>query len=123
MEHVIPVRVSSLKAIYFAFTPKTDYTGLEYYEHAKVAATSFPQGIGNTMKSTFKNPNLADYVFYMDGKPTPATNVLIEKPYSEAISELQRSWHLAHKSTGTDHLSLLVSVLPFYDFENRNFIL
>ena len=121
MEHVIPVRVSSLKAIYFAFTPNTDYTGLESYDHVYNATS--PQGIGNAMKSTFKNPNLADYVFYIDGKPTPATNVLIEKPYSEAISELQRSWHLAHKSAGTDHLSLLAGELPMYDFENRNFIM
>ena len=75
------------------------------------------------MKSTFQQPNLVDYVFYVDGSPTPATNIQVESPYSEVISELQRSWHLEHKSAGTDHLSMMIGDLSHSNFANRNFIL
>ena len=64
-----------------------------------------------------------NYVFYLDGKPTPATNVDVSRPYSEVISELQRSWHLAHKQGGSDHLSLLIGDMSHLDFEWRNFIM
>ena len=117
-EYVIPIRVSSLKAIYFAFTPRHDiYLGYEKGTHPHRG------NMGGYMKSTFHHANLADYVFYLDGKPTPATNVTVSKPYSEVVSELQRSWHLAHKQNGTEHLSLLCSELSHSDFPWRNFIL
>lgn len=119
MEYVIPIRVSSLKAVYFAFTPKnTSYLGYEQVEGNHDRGKQ-----GQYMKSTFVPANLSDYVFYLDGKPTPATNVAVESPYSEVLSELQRSWHVAHKQNGTDHLSLLIGEMSHDTIKQRNFIM
>ena len=42
------------------------------------------------MKTTWFDDGLLQYQFYVDGKPSPATSVQVNKGYSEVVSELAR---------------------------------
>ena len=76
-EYVIPIKVSSLKAVYFTFSP-TSWSNVENfdltdYQCALGAKASYN---GNRiMKTTWFQNNLANYQFFLDGKPTPASPV------------------------------------------------
>ena len=114
-EYLIPIRVSSLKAIYFTFA-KQSYKGLETFQDFL-----YPH-LGTDSKTTWFDNCLLQYQFFLDGKPTPATPVQVKTGYSEVISELARSLHIGHKGADGQYLSLLCSG-SLADYPCRNFIL
>ena len=81
--------------IYFTFA-KQAYTGVKTYHDFQSCR------LGTDMKTTWFDNGLLQYQFYVDGKPSPATPVQVNKGYSEVVSELARSLHIGHK--GADGL-------------------
>jgi len=114
-EYQIPIRVSSLKAIYFTFA-KQAYTGVETY-HDFLSCR-----LGTDMKTTWFDNGLLQYQFYVDGKPSPATPVQVNKGYSEVVSELARSLQIGHKGADGMYLSLLTQN-NMDDYRSRNFLM
>ena len=72
------------------------------------------------MKTSWFCNNLANYQFFLDGKPTPASPVNIRMGFSENIAELARALHFGHKSADGNFLSLLEDNGIYLD---QNFIL
>ena len=94
-EYIIPVKVSSLKAIYFTFAPQ-NYVGYENFTATQgysslagrvmtgdgsTAATAYTDN--RVMKTSWFQNNLSTYQFFIDGKPTPASPVYVRNGYSE----------------------------------------
>ena len=75
-EHVIPINVSSLKAIFFTFQ-ETAADTIRHY-------------------GSFYTRYLSSYQLFVDGAPIPASPVDTLPPYGEAVSELCRAWHVRH---------------------------
>ena len=71
------------------------------------------------MKTTWFDNGLLQYQFYVDGKPSPATPVQVNKGYSEVVSELARSLHIGHKGADGMYLSLLTQN-NMDDYRSRN---
>ena len=113
-EYIIPIKVSSLKALYFCFSPQS-YSGVDvpsdatsivpvaYAASNGTAPTTFP------MRTTWYANNLQSYQFFIDGKPNPASPVFLRTGCSEVISELQRAMHFGHKNGDGQYFSLLAS--------------
>ena len=103
------IKVSSLKAIYFTFSP-TSWLGTESFDQTdyqcSLGAKSAYTGT-RVMKTTWSQNNLANYQFFLDGKPTPASPVTVRLGYSETLAELGRALHFGHKSAYGNYLSLL----------------
>ena len=59
------------------------------------------------MKTSWFANNLANYQFFLDGKPTPASHVNVTIGFSETLAELARALHFGHKSADGNFLSLL----------------
>jgi len=136
-EFIIPVKVSSLKAIYFTFAPQ-NYLGYENFTSSQGysslggrvmtgAGTAVngstpanPYVDNRVMKTTWFQNNLLTYQFFLDGKPTPASPVYIRNGYSENLAELSRALHFGHKSGDGQYLSLLDDEGTYQD---QNFIL
>ena len=114
-EYVIPIKCSSLKAIYFYFTKAQTQTGIDSFTNA---AENTP---ANNMRTTFFSNGLESYQFFIDGVPTPASPVLLNYGPSEGIAELSRSLHFGHKTADGSYLSLLA---PNYidEYYQRNCI-
>ena len=72
------------------------------------------------MKTTWFWNNVANYQFFLDGKPTPASPVNVRIGHSENIAELARALHFGHKSADGNYLSLLEDVGTYME---QNFIL
>lgn len=114
-EYIIPIKVSSLKAVYFCFSPTTftakdipsDTDSIIPYAYAgplgAVATTTYP------MKSTWYANNMQCYQFFIDGKPNPASPVFLRSGCSEVVSELQRAMHFGHKNGDGQYMSLLTA--------------
>jgi hypothetical protein len=156
-DYLIPIRVSSLKAIFFGFTRN--------YQNGDVPASeAFYSGhmcndatvVGNLagqanmtaigfsylacdendcqMKAAWFQNNLSSYQFFIDGRPSPATPVIIPRSVaagylggsdmfpSEAVAELARAWHVGHKTFDNVHMSTMFSPMTS-DYFRRNFIL
>ena len=124
-EYVIPIRVSSLKALYFTFAPSA-YGGEENFTRSdgycslggryRTAAPADQR----VMKTSWFWNNLGSYQFFIDGKPTPASPVQVRLGHSENLAELSRALHFGHKSGDGNYLSLLQDVGTYTD---QNFIL
>ena len=124
-EYIIPVKVSSLKAIYFTFAPSS-YGSIENFDRsdgytclAGRYRTADP-GDQRVMKTSWFWNNLNSYQFFIDGKPTPASPVQVRLGHSENLAELSRALHFGHKSGDGQYLSLLQDVGNYTD---QNFIL
>lgn len=153
-DYLIPIRVSSLKAIFFGFTrnyaaaagnPNQYWgnNGAFESQNATVSAgahaityTAFSNtdNFENNMKSAWHLNNLSSYQFFIDGRPSPATPVIIPRLSnarladgtsdvypSEAITELARAWHVGHKGFDNVYLSLMTGVST-QDLFSRNCI-
>ena len=108
-EYVILIKVSSLKAIYFTFSP-TQYSGIEIFDQKDycTALATKPTFDGTrVMKTTWFWNNLGNYQFFLDGKPTPASPISTRIGFSECLAELARALHFGHKSVNGNFLSLL----------------
>lgn len=115
-EQIIPIRVSSLKAVYFTFS-RLSYSGLETFE-----SFAYRQLHADSKDTWFDNC-LESYQFIMDGTNLGSGNVTpVRLGYSEAISELERSLHIGMKSANGEYLSLLCNN-NLADYRYRNFIL
>ena len=94
-ECVIPIKVSYLKAIYFTFAPQ-DQTPTESFDQvdSMCALASKASDTGaRVMKTSWFYNNLANYQFFLDGKPTPALPVNVRIGFSENIAKLARAPH------------------------------
>ena len=108
--------MSSLKAIYFTFS-RAQYNGVETFE-----SFAYPQ-LNSGNKTTWFDNCLQEYQFIMDGTNIGTGNPIpVRKGYSEAISELERSLHIGHKSADGNYLSLICNT-DMSDYRYRNFIL
>ena len=115
-EQLIPIRVSSLKAIYFTFS-RAFYNGVENFD-----SFAYPQ-LNSDSKTTWFDNCLTSYQFIMDGSNIGSPNpTYLRKGYSEAITELERSLHIGHKSADGNYLSLICNT-DLSDYRYRNFIL
>ena len=114
-EFNIPLRVSSLKAIYFTFS-RQNYSGTETFRDFQVTR------LGCDSKSTWFDNGLSQYVFYVDGKPFPPAPVQVKTGYSEALSQLGQALHIGNKGADGLYLSLLANA-SMDDYRSRNFIL
>ena len=115
-EQQIPIRVSSLKAIYFTFS-RASYNGVESFE-----SFAYPQ-LHSDSKTTWFDNCLQEYQFIMDGTNIGTGNPIpLRTGYSEAISELERSLHIGQKSADGNYLSLICNT-DLSDYRYRNFIL
>mmetsp|Transcript_8727 Transcript_8727/g.11505 ORF Transcript_8727/g.11505 Transcript_8727/m.11505 type:complete len:483 (+) Transcript_8727:1404-2852(+) len=112
-EYVIPIKVSSLKAIYFAFAPAV-YHGVDTFGTNQINQAT-------DMKTSFFQNNLIDYQYFVDGVPTPATPVQMFDGMSEPIAELARSLHFGHKNGDGEMLSLLAPN-SINEYKTRNCI-
>ena len=131
-EYVIPIKVSSLKAIYFTFAPQS-YVGYENFKLSQgysslagrvmtgdgaAAGTAYTDN--RVMKTSWFQNNLGTYQFFVDGKPTPASPVYVRNGFSENLAGLSRALHFGHKSGDGQYLSLLEEEGVYMD---QNFIL
>jgi hypothetical protein len=115
-EYIVPIKVSSLKAIYFCFSPQS-YNGLDIPTDANAIIPVAYAGPVDTrqllppipMKTTWYANNLQSYQFFIDGKPNPASPVFLRTGCSEVISELQRAMHFGHKNGDGQYFSLLTA--------------
>ena len=108
--------MSSLKAIYFAFS-RLNYQGVESFD-----SFAFPQ-LNSDSKTTWFDNCLSSYQFIMDGTNIGTGNPIpLRTEYSEAISELERSLHIGQKSADGNYLSLICNT-DLSDYRYRNFIL
>jgi hypothetical protein len=125
-EYIVPIRVSSLKAVYFTFAGQTNngYETLarEAKKSALAATSTINAVVGKVMKTTWYQNNLQSYQFFIDGKPTPASPVQVRQGFSENIAELQRALHFGHKSGDGQYMSLLCDA-GLGNFKHQNFIL
>lgn len=114
---IIPIKASSLKAIYFVFSYAT-YTGIDNYttrnqdSYVADAAgvrtyTNHNNGPGALMKTSFYPNNMKSYQFFVGGKPNPSVPIFMRTGFSEVIAELSRALHFGHKSSDGSYLSLL----------------
>jgi hypothetical protein len=121
-EYVIPIKVSSLKAIYFTFSP-TSWSNSESFDltdyMCALASKSAYNGT-RVMKTTWFQNQLANHQFFLDGKPTPASPVNVRIGYSESMAELARALHFGHKSADGNYLSLLEDNGTY---QEQNFVL
>ena len=160
-DYLIPIRVSSLKAIFFGFTRNYQAPGagglpanngvfngtyggqLPADGAIANAVTYLTDAIADTyinnMKSSWFMNNIGNYQFFIDGRPSPATPVLIKRNAqyvaalgidfngtsdlfpSEAVAELARAWHVGHKTFDNIHMSTMFSCAP-KDYMMRNCI-
>lgn len=112
-EYVLPIRVSSLKAIYFGFQPATQSNYGNSYSDGDGASKSlvdFASTTAGAMKASWRDVGMTSYSFFVDGAPYPATPVRVTgdplgsastKPgCAEQHIELQRSMHANLKQDG-----------------------
>lgn len=119
-EYVVPIRVSSLKGIFFGFT--LDKSGQNNQVPDNDSITSFKDGNMTNMKSAFIHNGLYEYQFMLDGAPVPSTPVQVggaqkivnDQIYTgrgtnqaEQMMELARACHVNQKTFNADHLSLM----------------
>jgi len=139
-DYMIPIRVSSLKAIFFGFTRTAgtgaptntgaNYTGQEvpaggdFNATQTAALTATNQQCAHMMKASWFQNNLATYQFFIDGRPSPssAVNVTQTGCFSEAMTELSRAWHVSQKTHDGGYLSLIPSDLSVSVWCKRNLI-
>lgn len=124
-EYVIPIRVSSLKGIYFGFTK--DKSSITNAIEDTVHLNTF-----DNMKTAFRHNGMTEYQFFIDGVPSPSTPVTVGAAQSggyvtidnadsdlkklttgfgrgEYMTELCRALHINQKSADGTFLSLLNS--------------
>lgn len=124
-EYVLPIKVSSLKGVYFTFSP-TQWSGRESFtqsDHCSALGGTWVDSSNayhRVMKTTWFWNNLGSYQFFLDGKPTPASPVQVRLGHSENLAELSRSLHFGHKSGDGQYLSLLDDTGSYVE---QNFIL
>jgi hypothetical protein len=84
---------------------------------------AYPQ-LHSDSKTTWFDNCLTSYQFIMDGSNIGSrpTHTHLRTGYSEAISELERSLHIGHKSADGNYLSLICNT-DLSDYRYRNFIL
>ncbi len=111
-EYVIPIRVSSLKAVYFGFQPSTQSNYGNTLSNFDTTTTlqKFATTTGLAMKASWVDVGMTSYSFYVDGAPYPATPVRVTgdpigtgttKPgCAEQSVELQRAMHANIKQDG-----------------------
>ena len=108
-EYVIPIKVRSLKAIYFTVSPQ-EWAPVEAFDQTDFmcALESKPSAIGATIMETswFWN-NLGSSQFCLDGRPSLASPVNVRIGFSENIAESARALHFGHNSADGNYLSLL----------------
>ena len=121
-EQIIPIKVSSLKAIFFTFSPQSNSGAETFAREANAIALAAKNGTDRVMKTTWFQNNLNSYQFFIDGKPTPASPVYIRPGFSEQIAELQRALHFGHKCGDGQYLSLLGSS-GVGGYQEQNFVL
>ena len=131
-EQIIPIKVSSLKAVFFTFAP-TMNTGKENFDNTDntialagiqnpaLARDNVTSTANRTMKTTWFWNNLNSYQFFIDGKPTPASPVYCRTGFTETICELQRALHFGHKSGDGMYLSLLNDA-GVGSYQEQNFV-
>ena len=125
-EYIIPVKVSSLKAIHFTFAPQTicSAESFDRTDGFTCLAGRYYNATANTttrvMKTSWFWNNLNSYQFFIDGKPTPASPSQVRLGHSENLAELSRALHFGHKSGDGQYLSLLQDVGNYTD---QNFVL
>ena len=99
-------------------------TSLESFDQTDylcaLAGKSSQSTATRVMKTSWFWPNLANYQFFLDGKPTPASPVNVRIGYSENLAELSRALHFGHKSRDGNYLSLLNDNGTYMD---QNFVL
>jgi hypothetical protein len=115
LEYIIPIKVSSLKAVYFCFSP-TNYTGKDIptdtsslIPFAYAGPLNTEGSVSYPMKTTWYSNNLQSYQFFIDGRPNPASPVFLRSGCSEVVSELQRAMHFGHKNGDGHYMSLLTA--------------
>lgn len=109
----IPIKVSSLKSIYFVLAPTT-YTGLEnftyneqfWYDLNDDPVLGLPNP-GVNMRTKWATNNLKTYQFFIHGVPNPTVPTEVRTGHSECIAELSRALHFGHKSSDGSYLTLL----------------
>lgn len=127
-EFVIPVRVSSLKAIFFGFTSNKQGQNVNTIRNVDASdELKFAKFCFANMKSAFIHNGLTDYQFFVDGQPQPSTPVRVgrcqnytnkvddhlfvpshdSRGSGEHMIELARAVHHGLKSLDGGHLSLL----------------
>lgn len=127
-EFVIPVRVSSLKAIFFGFTSTKQGQIVNTIQNPSAQdRIKFHKFNFTNMKSAFVHNGLTEYQFFVDGQPQPSTPVRVGRcqnyttkcdqqlflPSNESrgsgehMAELARAVHHGLKSLDGGHLSLL----------------
>mgnify|MGYP003340579127 CR=1 FL=1 len=126
-EQIIPIKVSSLKAIFFTFAPQTNLGNESFTAADNTICLAGKQSYNSTtadrvMKTSWFWNNLANYQFFVDGKPTPASPVYCRTGFTETICELQRALHFGHKSGDGMYLSLLNDA-GIGSYQEQNFIL
>lgn len=139
-DYMIPIRVSSLKSIFFGFTrtaaaaaqpadADTTYKGEE--NGATVGAATWTSAIMqlwgrfmDRMKAAWFQNNMSSYQFFIDGRPSPSTAVNVEAVgcFSEAMTELARSWHVSQKTHDANYLSLIPCDVGSTEWAKRNLI-
>ena len=67
-EYVKPIKVSSLKAIYFTFAPQ-DWIPVESFDQVDYSVLKTSASGARIMKTTWFWNNVANYQFFLDGKP------------------------------------------------------
>lgn len=123
-EYVIPIRVSSLKALYFGFQ-RNDATNSATTKSVSLVenVNSISNSDLTSMKSAFVHNGITEYQFFIDGSPTPATPVRVGTTVSghgtylakidqnigmgECTAELARACHVMHKTMDAAHMTLL----------------
>ena len=114
--------MSSLKAIYFTFSLQ-DWTPVESFDQTDYmcAPASKASATGaRVMKTCWFCNYLANYQFFLDGKPTAASPVNVRIGFSENVAELARALHFGHKNGDGCYLSLLTDHGAYLD---QNFVL
>ena len=59
------------------------------------------------IKTSWFLNNVANYQFFLDGKPPPASPVNVRMGFSENLAELAGALHFGHKSADGNYLSFL----------------
>mmetsp|Transcript_5361 Transcript_5361/g.8810 ORF Transcript_5361/g.8810 Transcript_5361/m.8810 type:complete len:516 (+) Transcript_5361:2278-3825(+) len=118
-EYIIPIRVSSLKGVYFGFTTDKTTAKGTIADNNDLLQAHDKDSIGN-MKTSWMHNGLSEYQFFMDGMPNPSTPVRVGRAQvghqnyqktgfgrGEHMTELCRALHINQKSADGTFLSLL----------------
>jgi len=139
-DYMIPIRVSSLKSIFFGYTRTagtgdptvggSTYTGQEVPNGGDFNTTQTPaltytnQLCCHNMKSAWFQNGLSSYQFFIDGRPSPSSAVTVTPTgcFSESMTELSRAWHVSQKTHDGGYLSLIPSDLGATVWARRNLL-